>query len=224
MELTMDKDIAALHEKIDYLTEQFESQKRRQQEMNELTQDLIPVANHMIKLSIDELAEIGQDFQLEDLLFLLKRLLRNTHSLLALLDRLESLTGLMDDVNWIGKEAFNTSIETLDRFEQEGYFTFLQESWHILERVVAEFSHEDLQDLQESIPAILSIAKNVTRPQLLALANNAVESLGKDEIEKPSSLFGLLRELMNPQVRRGLARSINLVKVLGDQPQTSSIN
>jgi uncharacterized protein YjgD (DUF1641 family) len=220
----MDKDIASLHEKIDYLTEQLDSQKRRQQELNELTQDLIPVANHMIKLSIDELAEIGQDFQLEDLFFLLKRLLRNTHSLLALLDRLESLTGLMDDVNWIGKEAFNTSIETLDRFEQHGYFTFLQEFWKILESIVTEFSQEDLQSLQASIPLILSIVRIATQPELLSLANNAVEALSQDEMKKSSSPLGLLRELMNPQVRRGLARTLNIVKVLGDQPQPSSIN
>jgi uncharacterized protein YjgD (DUF1641 family) len=220
----MDKDLALLHEKIDHLTEQFETQKRRQQEIHELTQDLIPIANHMIKLSIDELAEIGQDFQLEDLLFLLKRLLRNTHSLTALMDRLESAMGLIEDVNWISREAFNTSIETLDRFEQEGYFTFLQESWHIIERIVTEFSPQDLQTLRENIPAILSIVRNASQPELLSLANNAVTAFNSDDFEKSSSLPALLRQLMDPQVRRGLARTLNLVKVLGDQPQSSPIS
>jgi uncharacterized protein YjgD (DUF1641 family) len=220
----MDKDLALLHEKIDHLTEQFETQKRRQQEFHELTQDLIPIANHMIKLSIDELAEIGQDFQLEDLLFLLKRLLRNTHSLMALMDRLESAMGLIEDVNWISREAFNASIETLDRLEQEGYFTFLQESWHIIERIVTEFSPQDLQTLRENIPAILSIVRNASRPELLSLANNAVTAFNSDDFEKSSSLPALLRQLMDPQVRRGLARTLNLVKVLGDQPQSSPIS
>ena len=46
--------------------------------MDELRRDLMPIANQMIKLTIDELAEIGSEFQAEDLLFLLKRLLRDT--------------------------------------------------------------------------------------------------------------------------------------------------
>jgi len=214
----MDKDLALLHEKIDHLTEQFETQKRRQQEIQELTQDLIPIANHMIKLSIDELAEIGQDFQLEDLQFLLKRLLRNTHSLIALMDRLESAMGLIQDVNWISREAFNTSIQTLDRLEREGYFTFLQESWHILERIVAESTPQDLQTLGENIPAILSIVRNASQPDVLSLANNAVTAFRTDKTEASPSLLSLLRKLMDPQVRRGMARTLNLVKVLGDQP------
>jgi len=221
----MDKDLTLLHDKIDYLTEQFELQNRRQQEIKELTQDLIPIANHMIKLSIDELAEIGQDFQLEDLLFLLKRLLRNTHSLSALLDRLESATGLVEDVNRIGKEAFNVSVETLDRFERDGYFTFLQEAWHIFERIVTEFNEEDVRALGDNIVTILSTARNMTQPEVLSLANNAMDALRSDPItEATPSPLALLRELSDPQVRKGLARMINLVKVLADQPQPESMN
>ena len=72
----MANDLAQLHQKIDlltnqvaYLTEQTEVQQRRQQEFDELKQDMIPIANHMIKLSIDELADVGQEFEVEDLLF-----------------------------------------------------------------------------------------------------------------------------------------------------------
>ena len=221
----MDNDLALLHQKIDYLTEQFEAQKQRQQELGELKNDLIPIANHIIKLSIDELAEIGQDFQLEDLLFLLKRLLRNTHSFSALLDRLESVTGLADDVNRVGKEAFNVSIETLDRFERDGYFAFLREAWHIFERIVTEFNEDDVRALGDNIVTILSTARNMTQPEVLSLANNAVDAIRSDPIsEATPSPFSLLRELSDPQVRKGLARMINLVKVLADQPQSESMN
>ena len=58
----MDNDLALLHQKIDYLTEQLEVQKQRQQELDALKNDLMPIANHMVKLSIDELAEIGSEY------------------------------------------------------------------------------------------------------------------------------------------------------------------
>ena len=70
----MDTKLALLNQKLDHLTELIETQNRRQQAFDELKDDMVPIANHMIKLTINELAEIGSDFQLEDLLFLLKRI------------------------------------------------------------------------------------------------------------------------------------------------------
>ncbi len=221
----MDQDLALLHEKIDYLTVQLEAQNKRQRDLEELQNDLIPIANHMIKLSIDELAEIGQDFRLEDLFFLVKRLLRNTNGLLDLLDRLESVMGLSDDVNRIGQEVFNVTVETLDRFEREGYFTFMQEAWKILERIVAEFSEDDVRALGDNIVTILTTARNMTQPEILSLANNAVEAISAEAtVEDTPSTLKLLREFSDPQVRKGLARMINVVKALADQQIPESMN
>ena len=61
-------EIALLHEKVDRLTALLEAQERRQQAFEELKQDMIPIVNNAIKLSIEELAEIGTEFKLEDLL------------------------------------------------------------------------------------------------------------------------------------------------------------
>ena len=95
MEATVDTtQMALLLEKIDHLTEQVEAQRRRQQELEELQHDLIPIVNHAIKLSINELAEIGNEFKLEDLLYLMKRMLRNTHLLIGLMDQLEHVVRL----------------------------------------------------------------------------------------------------------------------------------
>jgi len=221
----MYQDFALLHKKIDYLTVQLEAQNKRQRDLEELQSDLIPIANHMIKLSIDELAEIGQDFRLEDLFFLVKRLLRNTNGLLELLDRLESVMGLTDDVNRIGQEVFNVTVETLDRFEREGYFTFMQEAWKILERIVAEFNEEDVRALGDNIVTILTTARNMTQPEILSLANNAVEAISAEAtVEDAPSTLKLLREFSDPQVRMGLARMINVVKALADQQTPESMN
>ena len=221
----MDQDLALLHEKIDYITVQLEAQNKRQRNLEELQSDLIPIANHMIKLSIDELAEIGQDFQLEDLFFLVKRLLRNTNGLLELLDKLESVMGLTDDVNRIGQEVFNVTVETLDRFEREGYFTFMQEIWKILERIVAEFSEEDVRALGDNIVTILTTARNMTQPEILSLANNAVEAISAEAtVDDTPSILKILRDFSDPQVRKGLARMLNVVKALADQQTPETMN
>ena len=82
----MDKDIALLHKKVDQLTSQVEIladyaeiEQRRRRELDELKADLMPIGNQLVQLTINELAEIGTEFELEDLLFLLKRVLRKQH-------------------------------------------------------------------------------------------------------------------------------------------------
>jgi len=228
----MDNDIAILHEKIDaltsqvtFLTQQAEIQQRRQLEFDELKQDMIPVANHMIKLSIDELADIGQDFEIEDLYFLLKRVMRNTHLILAMFDRLEALMGVTDEVELLGKQVFSTAVENLEKMEQAGYFAFAREGWGIMERIITEFSEEDVKALGDNIVTILTTVRNMTQPEIMAMANNAIGAIQDipPETETPSTL-SLLRELSSPQTRRGMARMINLLKALDEQPNNTNLN
>jgi uncharacterized protein YjgD (DUF1641 family) len=218
----MDKDLALLHQKIDYLTEQFEAQQAQRQAFEELKQDLIPIANHMIKLSIDELEEIGTDFELEDLLFLLKHFLRNTHLWIDLLDRLEAVMGLADEASLLGKQVFTNTVDTLNQLEQDGYFAFARGGYYILERIVTEFSEEDFHVLGDNIVNILNIVRSLTQPEVLTLANNALDSL-QVEIPgngKPPSTLGLVRQLSDPKVRIGLSKMLNLVSSLAeDSPE-----
>ncbi|MBE9524277.1 MAG: hypothetical protein IMY76_04205 [Chloroflexi bacterium] len=221
----MTNDLALLHEKVDLLTAQVvslteyaEDQQRRQREFDELKQDVIPIANHMIKISIDELAEIGNDFELEDLFYILKRVLRNTHLIETLMDRLESLMGIADETELLGKQVFSTVVEQLDELEHQGYFAFAQQSWKIVERIVTEFDKEDVQALGDNIVIILNTVRNMTQPEIMALANNAVGAIQDDIPEgEQISTWALIRELGNPKVRRGMLRLINLLKTLDNQ-------
>ena len=45
----MDKDLELLHKKIDFLTDQVMQTQRRQREMEELRQDLTPIATDLFK-------------------------------------------------------------------------------------------------------------------------------------------------------------------------------
>lgn len=212
----------SLDGKIDALVGYVEEQRQRQREMEELKNDVIPIANHMVKLSIDELAEIGSEFQLEDLLFLVKRLLRDVNLLVGLLDRLESTVELVDEVQVLGNQAFHQAVLQLDRMEREGYFTFARGSWHIVERIVNEFDEEDVNALGDNIVTILTTVKNLTQPEIMELTNNALSAFREEPLpEGDVSIFQLLRDLSDPQVRRGMARLMNMVKVLADQPGPS---
>jgi uncharacterized protein YjgD (DUF1641 family) len=218
----MDKDLALLHEKIDLLAIQMDEQRKRQQAFDELKDDMLPIANHMIKLTIDELAEIGTEFQLEDLLFLFKRLIRNTHLFIKLVDQLEALMGLMEEVQLLGKPAFSKVVEKMDELERKGYFSFANQGINMVDRIVTEFDEEDAEALSDNIVTILKTVRNMTQPDIMNIANNAVDVLrnGPTPDKSPSTLQ-LIREMNDPQVRIGLARMLNLLKSLADQPEPS---
>ena len=228
----MDNDVALLHQKIDtlsmqvaFLSEQAKTQQRRQQEFDELKQDMIPIANHLVKLTINELAEIDPEFEIEDLIFLLKRVLRNVPLILTMFDRFEAIMGITDEVELLGKQVFSTAVERLDQLEQEGYFGFAREGWGILERVVTEFSDEDVKALGDNVVTILTTVRNMTQPEIMAMANNALGAIQEVPPEtKTPSVLSLFRELSNPRTRRGMARMINLLQVLDEQPDDSKTN
>lgn len=188
----MDNELAQINQKLDYLTAQFEAQRAGQESMKELMDDAVPVVNHVIKLSIDELAEVGNDFELRDLLFLVKRVLRDTRMLVGLLDQLESVAELADEGQKMGKRIFHQLTMELDRLEREGYFGMARAGIKVADRLVHDHKPEDVE----------------------ALGSRVADAL-KSEPPENVSLFALLKAMGDPQVRRGLYRSLNLLKAIG---------
>jgi uncharacterized protein YjgD (DUF1641 family) len=208
-----------LDDKLDSIISYVDDQRRRQAEMDEFKNDVLPIANHMVKLSIDELAEIGSDFQLEDMFFLVKRLLRDVNLLTDLLGRMESTVELFDEVQVIGNQAFHQAVLELDRMEREGYFNFARSGYKIIQRIVEEFDEEDVNALGDNIVTILTTVKNLTQPEIMDLTNNALSAFNEEPVPDGNvSVLQLLREMSDPKVRRGMARLMNMVKVLADQP------
>ena len=111
--LTVDPAVLELNEKLDrlatqldFLTEEAQRQKRRQQEWDELKNDLIPIGNELFRISVAQLEEIQQHVQLEDMLRLMKRLARNTHNLELMLDQGEGLMELWQDLSPLSRDMF----------------------------------------------------------------------------------------------------------------------
>jgi uncharacterized protein YjgD (DUF1641 family) len=96
---------------------------------------------------------------------------------------------------------------------------------YIMERIVEEFSEEDVRALGDNIVTILTTVRNMTQPEILALANNAVGAITEAPADtKPLSTLALLKEFNDPKVRIGLTRMLGMVKAIADQPQVSSNN
>ncbi len=220
----MEEQLLELNQKIDTLTEQMaflaeeaRIQRVRRQEFDELKNDLMPVMMEMYQLSVRELDEIDGYVELEDMLRLMKRLMRNTRNLESMLDQMESLMELGQDVGPLTQQAFLAVMQRLDEMERKGYFSFMQEGMAIMDRVVAEYSEEDVRQLGDNVVLILNTVKEMTQPEIMTMLQDTAVAMRSDEYaQEDVSMFTILRQLNDPEVKRGLAKTLNVLKTVAD--------
>jgi uncharacterized protein YjgD (DUF1641 family) len=221
--LTLETTLQNLNQKLDrlttqveFLTEEAQRQKRRQQEWDELKDDLIPIGNDIFKISVSQLEEVQQHVQIEDMLRLVKRLLRNTRNLERMLDQLESFSELWSDISPLSQDAFLTLMNRLNEYEQKGYFVFLQGGLDMADRIVTSFTEEDVRQLGDNVVLILQTVKEMTQPEIMTMLRNTA-SIVKDEEPVNTSIMSIIRQMNDPAVRKGLAKTLQVLKSVAEK-------
>ena len=92
----------------------------------------------------------------------------------------------------------------------------------IADNVVTSFSEDDVKKLGENVVLILNVVKDMTQPEIMNLIRNIVSGV-EDEVAKPvnTSLPALLGQMRDPNVRRGLALSMRVLRVVGAQSEAA---
>jgi uncharacterized protein YjgD (DUF1641 family) len=219
--------LEALNAKIDALTEQMAvltdyvlEQRQRQQEWDELKEDLTPILMEMSDVAVEELEEIEPYVQLEDILAFLKRLAANLHNFETMLDQLESVNDLVQDMTPVANDAFIVAMEQMQEMEQRGYFAVLPELKRIADNVMDAFGPEDVRALGDNVVTILTTVRSMTQPEIMALVQKLTDST-QEAVRTPDdeldiSTLGLIRQMRDPQMRLGLARTMTLLRAMGD--------
>lgn len=212
--LSLEDQLAEINQKLDFISREMEAYRRRQQEIQELKEDLNRIAKDLFQAAVEELDEVAQHFDTNDLLFLMKKLLRNVRNLSRMMDQLESWRDFVENATPLTKEMFDELLSTLDELDRKGYFQFAGEVFKIIDTIITSFSVEDVKLLRENITFILMTVKNLTQPEMLVTINNAVGFYKKMDIvvEKDISLWALLKEIKDPQTKKGLAFLIQFLK------------
>jgi uncharacterized protein YjgD (DUF1641 family) len=210
----IEQQIEDINKKLDFITGYIRQQERQQREWEELKADLTVIGKDIFQTAVRELDEVSYSFDTNDLLFLLKKLLRNTRNISRLLDEVESVSDFLKDATPLSKQIFSQLLDTLQQLEQKGYFEFGREMLKVLDTVVTSFTPEDVQMLRENITAILMTVKNLTQPQMLGSINNAVHFFQKMDVvvDQKITYWHLMKELRDPELKRGLAFVIQFMK------------
>jgi uncharacterized protein YjgD (DUF1641 family) len=219
----MDQTFVELNQKIDFLTtqiafltEEAQLQRRNRQDWDELKNDLTPVANEVYQLSVRQLDEIEGYVQLEDIIRVTKRLVRNTRNLEVALDQLESFSDLAREMGPLSDEVFMTIMTRLSEMEKKGYFSFFQGGMTIMDEIVSNFTEEDIHQLGENIVLILQTVREMTQPEIMTLLRTSANVLREEEVPEKVSLLDIMRQMNDPAVRRGLSKTLSVLKTFSD--------
>ena len=222
--LDLNTKIDALTAQLGVLTEYVEDQRRRQREWDDLKADLTPVAMDAYKVAVEQFEELEPYVQLEDLIYLVKRVARNTRNIEMLLDQVESLSDLVNDVSPIVNDAVLMAVEQMDAMERRGYFRLVKEGQVVIDNIVDNFGPEDVRQLGDNVVTILTTVKQMTQPEIMGMMQNLAGGLRTVEAqpsEVSTSVWSLLKQFRDPQTRRGLAITLGMLRAVGAEPPSA---
>ncbi len=214
----LNEKMDALTRHVEYLTAQAERAERARQDRAELFHDIGPVAQDAFRLATEQLAEVQEYVDLDDLMRLFKRLLQNTVLLERMLDQMASISELADTMMPLSSQAFGKAVDVLQMLEHKGYFTFAQGGMQIADNIVTSFTADDVKKLGDNIVLILNVVKDMTQPEIMHFVQNTL-LIAEKQVEQPvdTSMLGLLKQMRDPNVRRGLALTMRVLSVVGAQ-------
>jgi uncharacterized protein YjgD (DUF1641 family) len=215
-------------EQLDHLGQEIATLTDSARSLRELRDDLSPRVNETVKVLIEELAEIEADVQFEDLVSLLKNLMRNVRNLTWSVDQLKNLIDFIRTVEPLLKSVVPQVIIYLDTLERQGVFLVFASMMRVLEKIADTYTPEDIEQIGNGLVPLVGMAKKLTTPEALNFLNKAAEVPARVDLSQAKAVgpFGMLFALGNSEVKQGMGVVLELTKALsllknGDEAEES---
>ncbi len=204
-------------DRLDRLESRIEPLTASAKALGELREELAPRVNEAVQAMIVELADVEADFQLEDLLFLLKKMMRNIRNLSFALDQMKNLIDFALTAEPLLKSSVPQVISYLDDLEQQGVLRLLGTGMEVLKKVGASYSAEELQQTSDGMVRLAGILKKLTAPATLDFLERSADLPSRVKVDGAPAIgpWGMLRGMGDPQVQQGLGVLLELTKGLG---------
>ena len=133
---------------------------------------------------------------------------------------LEPLRDLAAEIGVLSGPAMESVTSHVASWDERGYLAFARSGARVIDRIVTSFDEQDVEALGDNVVLMLETLRDLTQPQVLQLLRQTADSVGHLQpapAGEPPSTFALLRQLRDPEVRRGLARMLELLRSVGTE-------
>ena len=130
----------------------------------------------------------------------------------------EVLAELYGEAVGLSGPAVQSLVDRLQVAEERGYLDFARSGLGVVDRVVTSFDEDDVEALGDNVVLILETVKEMTQPEIMTMLRRTAHLVNEPGLEaaEPPSLLRLLRDMRDPQARRGLARVLAVLRSMGD--------
>ncbi|MDD4143690.1 MAG: DUF1641 domain-containing protein [Prolixibacteraceae bacterium] len=208
--------VTELNKKVDLLLDYVNQQRLKTNQLEDLISDVSIVGKDFYDTAVEELDNRMVDLDLDQVKSLALRILRNIENMNRFLEIFESLNDFLIDSAPILNEVIIDFSKKLDEFEKRGYFEFISESGQVVDKIVANYSREDIKGLTDNIINIIETFKIAASPEVLNSLNkglNAFRSIDSENIPE-YSLFKVIREINSPEMKKAMGFMMTLLKAM----------
>lgn len=204
-------------ERLDRIESQLAPLSESMKSINEFQQDLAPLTHSAVRLLMKELEDVESSFQLDDLLEMLKQLLRSVRNITYSLKQLENVIDFVTTLEPLLRGSIPQMISYLDDLEQRGVFRIINATLGVRAKVAKAYSPEDIEQIGDGLVALLGLAQKITNPETMAFLEKFAQLPARMNLPSSKRVgpFGLLWATSNKDVKEGLGVLMELTKGLG---------
>ncbi len=185
--------------------------------VRELRDDLIPLSAQAFRLVIKELEDIESGFQLEDLLDMIKTVMRSVRTITFSLQQLQNIVDFVTTIEPLLRSSVPQMINYLDDLEQRGVLRMFTAMLDVRAKIAATYNADDIDKIGDGAVALLGLAKKLSDPQAIAFLEKIAEMPSHVDLSQSKDVgpFGLISAASSKEVKQGLGVVMELTKAMG---------
>ncbi|HON17759.1 MAG TPA: hypothetical protein PK990_01160 [Salinivirgaceae bacterium] len=222
MENHFQTQIDQLNQKLDAILQMLQKQQQQAEMVEDLVNDITIIGNDAFQNVVNDLAVQNIQVGSEEIRYLVYKILRNIKTFGQLMDMLESMMDLMNDLGPVVHDAGIVLTEKLAELDRNGTLSYLRQLGLLAADIKNHITEEDIVRLRENMPAIGQVFRNFTQPNIvkaLSELSQSIATISIDEKTDTKSLFALVRQLNQPEVRRVLSVTLRIMAEIGKAKQ-----
>jgi uncharacterized protein YjgD (DUF1641 family) len=206
----------AILERLDAIDEKVRPLAESAISIKELKEELAPRVEEAVKALIIELQDVEADFQLEDLIFLIKKTMRNVRNFTFALEQMQNLVDFALTAEPMLKESVPQWIASLDQLEQSGVFSLFRSTLGVMQKIAKTYGPEDIEQIGDGLVSLVGVMKKLTSPAAIDFLNRMTEVPLHADFSRaqPAGRWKMFWALSDKDIRQGLGVALELTRAL----------
>jgi len=212
----MSKDEVLL-ERLDRIERKLELMASSAESSHDLHETLAPILKGAFMSMLAEFSAMEHKVNLDDLFNLFRRIMFSVRDITYVLEQLENIIELWRTVEPMIKPLFLSSVESLDKMEQNGTFAKVSALAEIGSKTANAFTPEQISNMGETLVFFLSVLEKMSNPETKAMLEKLVDGMADVDLAAATDggMMSLVKTMGSKDVRKGLGVALEMTKVLG---------